>query len=155
MRNNITAIFLVLLLASCGREHVFDFQRLEGRWRAAEREGFWIESWKMNEEGIMIGKGEVVNGSDTSLVETLRIEDIGGVLHYSATVADQNENRPVTFLLARATKDEIRFENPHHDFPQYIHYHMLSNDSMVVELGILPMMPEERKIEIRFGRISD
>ncbi|WP_233494430.1 DUF6265 family protein [Mesonia sp. K7] len=58
-------------------------------------------------------------------------------LFYIPTVKNQNDEKPVKFVMKTITDLSVKFENPKHDFPQVIQYKRIKTDSMVAEiLGI-------------------
>lgn len=82
------------------------------------------ESWVDVGHGVFRGEGRAtVPGSETSrLVETLLLVEMSGEIFYLAKV-DENEP-PVSFTLAAVSAGRAVFENPDHDCPQRLDYHL-------------------------------
>ena len=82
----------------------------------------------------MLGKGYQVAGTDTTVLENLRLFVDKGKITYEATLPDQNGGKPVRFPLLKHSSDkpEYFFENQAHDFPQRIIYEFIGQDSLHV-----------------------
>ena len=125
------AVLVVLLAGSApgsatAAPTVADLAWLAGCWASVGGEAGSGELWTAPAGGSMLGVGRVVQGGRTVFYEFLRIAEVEpGRIAYFAQVPGQPE---VAFALARATGDEVVFENPGHDFPQRIVYRRESAD---------------------------
>jgi hypothetical protein len=97
---------------------------LEGSWRMLDNRG--IESWKY-ENGQL--KGQVFDNDKKKYAEALRLYITeNGALAYEATVASQNQGKPVNFILQEQKADSFfLFVNMQHDYPNYLRYRRLSD----------------------------
>jgi hypothetical protein len=63
-----------------------------------------------------------MRGTDTTFVEKLSLRVEAGVLYY---VSDVPENKkPIYFRVTEASPTSLVCENPEHDFPKKIAYHL-------------------------------
>jgi hypothetical protein len=128
-------LFISLLVSfSCKRPPgltISDFAWLEGNWKEAGN-GYFSESWVLENDNALHGIGVSVEGSDTLMSERLKIFKRGSQVYYQALVAGQNNDKPVEFVLSSVTADSLVFENPGHDFPKLIVYRKLSDQEMTV-----------------------
>ncbi len=125
----------VLLAAATGV--VAESPRLEGlAWMA----GHWAattdtmrieELWMAPDGELMLGLHRDVVGDDTYF-EFLRIQSIGGVLHY---VASPQGDVATAFRLRELDGCRVVFENPEHDFPQEIGYRRVGGELRVYAAG--------------------
>ena len=83
-----------------------------------------LEVWKEADKNTLKGTGLKVSGRDTILLESIELVFKDDTYWYIPTVPDQNEAKPVPFKLAASDQFKVSFENPDHDFPQRITYHM-------------------------------
>lgn len=83
-----------------------------------------LETWKEKNRTLMTGKGLKLVGGDTTIQESIQLYANHKQIWYVPTVADQNDGAPVAFKLVSSTSHQFVFENPQHDFPQRIVYHL-------------------------------
>ncbi len=112
-----------------------DLQWLAGHWQTKVPDGIVFEDWVATDATHMSGKSGFIRENDTSVSETISLEQQGGKLLYIPTVKDQNGGQPVPFTLSFATADSFVFANPAHDFPQFISYKKLSSTSLVARIS--------------------
>ena len=67
---------------------------------------------------------------DTIPQETVQLKISNGIITYTSTVANQNNQQPVTFTLVKTENGKYIFENKAHDFPQQISYHLIDNNTL-------------------------
>ncbi len=121
---------------ACGDTHnpttadCFDLQRLDGRWEFMDNRTHQIEEWKLLNDKKLTGRGFVLDGSDTTFIEFLSIEEEQGKLTYFARPSDIHSDEVVPFTLEAENKDKLVFANRTNDFPQRIVY-QLTNDSVM------------------------
>jgi len=106
---------------------------LVGTWGRKGGNGHLIEEWVLKDE-LMRGKGYRVSGADTILLEVLSIEKTINGYTYFADVMGQNEKRVIPFKSSKISDSIIEFYNSDHDFPNYIIYRRISNDSILVRI---------------------
>ncbi len=121
------AILFVLLtfVFVKGSDPVETFTWLSGTWEMKKQNwGSRIESWTIQDENSIGGKGLRVKDQDTTLLESIELTFRDDHFWYIPTVSDQNNAQPVPFKLVKSRGFHFIFENPEHDFPQRIVYHM-------------------------------
>lgn len=144
-------LFLILLLVSTTAisqgnsnqttEKLKKLNWLAGTWTRTNakpgRSG--IEQWELTSSNELRGLGINLRGKDTTFVEKLRIIIKDENIVY---VADVPENqKSIYFKLTEITDSGFTFENPTHDFPKKIAYHLdgkklkaqISGDGKVVD----------------------
>jgi hypothetical protein len=72
----------------------------------------------------------MIKGTDTTINERVALTRTKKDVFYTSTVEDQNDKKPVAFKLTSANGNVFVFENPEHDFPKRIVYHLVSSDSL-------------------------
>lgn len=100
-----------------------------GCWESADAEPGSGETWRVTNDGTMIGFGRVVSNAEVVATEQMRIErgDDGNL----AFIASPSGQATARFVLVSIADDEVVFENREHDFPQRIIYRLLSLDRML------------------------
>jgi hypothetical protein len=116
---------IVIGAASLGAEEptprIEDLGWMAGRWAGTaggiEMEEYWIEP----KGGIMLGVHRDTESGELAFFEYLRIEEREGKIVY---LASPKGGAPTRFTLTRLDEAHAVFENPEHDFPQRIIYHL-------------------------------
>ena len=121
------------------------FLRVEGTWKMENAEVY--ERWH-GADGSYAGEVFILDGRDTLNVEFLTLQHQGSNVIYTALVPDQNEGIPVSFTLVSSDSLHWAFENPDHDFPTRIEYHILGDDSL---LAVVSGKEEGKEKSIRFN----
>lgn len=101
---------------------------LEGKWSRLniKRPGrSACEVWKKVSDKEFTGTGLTLQGTDTVFVEKLKIIIHGNEIHYVADVPENPE--PVHFLFTALSEQGFTCENPKHDYPKKISYHVIGN----------------------------
>jgi hypothetical protein len=130
------AILTVIFLGQCQSKHSFDLQNLEGTWiEDTQKDYSFMEVWKEENNGSLSGQGLEVNQGNTSLTENLEIIEENNQFVYKATVVEQNGGNTVSFPTILENENEIIFENLQHDFPQNIHYKIISPDKLQITVS--------------------
>lgn len=102
------------------------FKWLTGSWEMKKANGSSrIESWKFHNENTLSGRGLNVKNQDSTLLESIELIFRDENFWYIPTVPDQNNASPVPFKLVSNVGFQFVFENPTHDFPQRIVYHLM------------------------------
>lgn len=135
------SLCLLLLTFSCqshsGQALSDMFAWLPGTWELQESEFPTFEVWAFTHEGSLSGESYQVKAGEKHLSETFRIYQHGQAIFYEATVPTQNEGRSIVFRLHTSADSSYHFENPAHDFPQFIRYQLLRTGHLQVEIGKL------------------
>lgn len=102
-----------------------------GTWQS-KPEGNTQEIWQRLDEHTYTGMGisRDKNGNDR-VSESLRLLEMRGQVFYLAKVA--HNRLPVPFLATHCSGQDVRFENPDHDFPNSLRYSLVNN-TLVVEV---------------------
>jgi hypothetical protein len=103
---------------------------LSGTWKSEGRKQVLFENWVVVKAGEMQGKSYLLQGSDTVVLEEVRLLQGEDGIFYIPTVKNQNNNKPVSFKLTTTAKSQFTFENLDHDFPQRVIYKLVSRDSL-------------------------
>jgi Domain of unknown function (DUF6265) len=128
-----------------------DFNKLnwlEGKWiRTNVKPGKSAsEMWKKISSTEWKGKGVTLRGMDTLFVEKLKLILKEGNIYY---VADVPENKSeVLFKFTELTDHDFVCENPKHDFPKKISYHVDGNNLKAVISG------DGKSMEFLFERVE-
>ena len=106
---------------------------LIGTWKLETKDQF--EVWDKNEKNELIGQSFSIKNNQKVISETLIVKEVNKQVIYEATVLDQNEGRPVQFILNKDDSSCFSFENDRHDFPKKIQYKKITNTR--VEVSVL------------------
>lgn len=147
-RSQASFVFLASLFFACSSGDP-DFGQFHGTWK--ETSGAY-ESWQKASTHLLQGRGYILKGRDTLLLEALSITQQQGIWVYTATVPDQNDGRGIPFELVQWNDNSFLFSNPEHDFPQQLHYRFLSNDSLTVIVKGLDKNGNPRENTFNFTR---
>ena len=93
---------------------------MSGSW-VTETKGNWTEErWAPPRAGVLLGTSLSGRGSRAESFDFLRIAgDVDGKISFWGSPQGAT---PVPFALVRASRSELVFENPRHDFPTRIIY---------------------------------
>jgi hypothetical protein len=138
-------IFMIAALVSCRREDPHGLRRLEGKWSANMQGTEWIETWNTLslQPYTISGSGKELQYGGEKPVEEMTIAEKDGQLVYTVKAAGQNNEAPVDFRLTSSDDKTLRFENPDHDFPQYIEYQFIDDAHIIAKIGKLGSDSEE------------
>ena len=111
-----------------------ELRALEGTWFMPTDRGDRLESWRVQDDSTLVGRGMRIKpeNGDTVTLENLWLELRDTTITYVAIARGQNQNRPISFKLTQADYDGYVFENPAHDDPQKIRYLLLGNRELQV-----------------------
>ena len=107
---------------------------LEGTWKMETRRSPLFESWQRFDKSTLQGLSYRITGSDTILLERLKLVRQSGEIFYIPAVINQNDGQPVSFKLISSDDNRFVFENKQHDFPQRIIYSIVTKDSIVARI---------------------
>ena len=103
---------------------------LEGTWMMKTTKGFIGEEWIKIDNNYLQNRGFMIKGNDTVVTERVALRNNKNGIFYTSTVSDENSQQPIAFKLTSVEKNVFTFENPTHDFPKRITYHLVSKDSL-------------------------
>lgn len=107
---------------------------LVGRWENNSKEGNLSEFWTKANDSTLHGECYFVIEKDTVFGEKVELMQRGNDFIYEASVAKQNDEKPVPFKLKSSSDKEMVWENQEHDYPNKIVYQRVGNDSLVAEI---------------------
>jgi hypothetical protein len=149
---------IILFGGSCSKSDPHGLSRLEGQWKANVDGIERIESWAdlQTEPYSISGTGNELQNGVEKPVEEMTIVESEGLLTYIVKAIGQNNENPVSFLLVSGDDDKtLRFENPKHDFPQYIQYEFLEKDHIIAKIGALGKENSPEEYVFDFLRVRD
>ena len=126
---------------------------LVGTWENKTPRGSIYEYWVEKNDNELSGMSFMIQDQDTVVFERVSLIQEAGGLFYIPIVNDQNDGMPVRFGLNRITEEGMLFENPAHDFPQFISYSKVQMDSLVAEISGV-VNGQERKQTFPMKRIK-
>lgn len=126
---------------------------LIGTWENQSQRGTIYEKWSKISDLEFSGKSFALAENDTIVFETLQLIEKQDGIFYIPTVKNQNDGQPVSFSLKKISETELFFENPEHDFPQYISYTRVLPDSLIAEISGM-RGGQERKITFRMRKVE-
>jgi hypothetical protein len=150
IKNTFNVFIVASFLLSCSStpNQLRNLIWLQGEWHAQKDSTLFIETWKMQDDSTMLGKGSIVEGGDTSVFESLELKQQKDGLFYVVNLPnkpnviyfrfiEQKTNaRAASFLFQRVdTIVNSLFQ---------IQYEQLLNDKMRVELS----MPNAKQKEL-------
>ncbi|MGE0637556.1 MAG: DUF6265 family protein [Bacteroidia bacterium] len=148
---SILILLFPLLIFSCKQPSKQQFGWIEGKWVQSNGEANFHEEWTRVNDSLLIGKGFVVDGTDSLFSEKLSLLTSGEQTVYRV---EMTTGRIADFKLTENTADKLVFELPENDFPSKISYTKKSETELVVllegnENG------KEIKDELIFKRVND
>src|SRR4051812_41509589 len=117
------------ILPGNSKKRFTDFKKIVGTWRMQTSRGALYEQWQQESASSLSGRSFKVRGSDTAVLENVKLKLEGDDVFYVAIVSDQNNQQPVPFKLVWAENNTYTFENKEHDYPQRVIYNLLQSDS--------------------------
>ena len=137
MKKNIVAALLIgsaimcnIVYAQYSATQFLALHGLKGEWKMETKKGFLVEVWKIKDDSTMHNMSYRINASDTIPQETVELKLRNGIITYTSTVADQNNQQPVPFILISTDAGKYIFENKTHDFPQQIFYMLVDMNTL-------------------------
>lgn len=127
---------LVLLLDfGFGGNTLSGLSWLQGEWQSENNQSITSEIWYKVSDSTYEGFGKTLSKTDSALInhESLRLVVMSGNIYYIAKVG--HNALPVAFRLSRLSDSLAVFDNPDHDFPNRIAYHLQVNNCMLVEVS--------------------
>jgi hypothetical protein len=135
MKKVFVSIIAVLCLSAFGvtdnSKKVFKkLYSLEGLWKMKTKRGAICEEWKKVNKNYLQNKGYMINGTDTIITERVALQRSNDDIFYTSIVEDQNNKKPIVFILTKSESNTFVFENTKHDFPKRIVYKIVTEDSL-------------------------
>lgn len=118
---------------------------LLGTWETKTEKGSLYETWTTGDQKSLWAKSYYLQGADTILFETVKLQARNGKLYYVVNPPGANHDAQVTFESTSVEPNGFSFENKLHDFPQVITYRQLSIDSLMAEISGMINGKEERE----------
>lgn len=103
------------------------WDQLVGKWKQDGKNIF--EEWS-KEDTIYTGRVYQLRNGTKIGRETIIVDIAADTIKYKVTVLNQNEGKPVNFMLKKLTSNSAVFVNGEHDFPQTIKYSMIDSTRM-------------------------
>jgi len=124
-------VFIIFISVSRGfTQSLPDF--LSGTWKVENKETY--EHWNKINDNSFKGFSYQIKDGKMVVTEYLEINREENEIIYTATVLDQNQGIGIDFKLNQM--DSIySFENPNHDFPKYIRYQKLTENTIKAPIG--------------------
>lgn len=150
----IVACLSIMILGGCGVKDEFNLKRFSGKWMADIGENgtkqIWIEEWIISENPNLelIGSGKIDESGVIEYIEDMTLTIKNGKPTYTVVAHGQNEEKPVEFVLTSHENNIYKFENPQHDFPQYIIYEFMDEATVNARVGA----PSKGEMIFRFRR---
>ena len=146
-------LILMLLAQAAGAPPaapaIKDVSWIAGCWAFERGTRQVAEHWMAPAGGTMMGVSRTVSAGKTSEWEFLIIREGPNGLEYVAKPSRQPET---TFTAAKASANEVAFENPAHDFPKRIVYKR-DGDALTAAIEG-PMNGQNRRIEFPYTKAA-
>ncbi|MFN0203617.1 MAG: DUF6265 family protein [Bacteroidia bacterium] len=112
---------------------------LLGDWQTPEnkedKSKITYEIWQKANDSTLKGQGFTLkNAKDTVFFEHLQLTLRKGKINYVVTARGQNDEQAISFALTKANSQDFSFENPAHDFPQKITYHLPNHKTILAKV---------------------
>ncbi|MDH5412974.1 MAG: DUF6265 family protein [Flavobacteriaceae bacterium] len=130
MKTSIVFIIFIALF-SCSENKLSQLDFLVGTWKMEGKENY--ESWEKLDH-ILKGKSYKIVDGQKIVTEIIELKSDGNQIFYTPTVFDQNEGKPIQFILLKLNKNEFSFENSDHDFPKKIQYKKYSENELLISV---------------------
>ncbi|HEY1045793.1 MAG TPA: DUF6265 family protein [Bacteroidia bacterium] len=129
----------LLLFQACNKRPKTDlkkFERLLGAWQYYiddSTRGF--ENWYLDTAGQLKGSNSEINNTKIRITEFLSFYVKENKVYYVPQLVKDGKKAPTLFEYIETKDDEFRFTNQQNDFPKFISYKFINNDSMDVSIG--------------------
>lgn len=122
--------FIIITAMTVQQNNMNELQQLTGTWRMQTAKRTIYESWQKAGSTSMLGRSFFIRGTDTVVMENIELSQKEKDIYYIPIVSNQNGGQPTSFKLVSSANKTFVFENPEHDFPQRVIYHLVSKDSV-------------------------
>ncbi len=139
-------ICIILFFISCkkydslGRE-IKEYEKIKnaswlvGEWQKKDSIGTLFESWRIENDSILIGNSYFINEKDTIHKEDIELTESKEIMIYEATIKGENNDEPIPFQLTESTDSILFFENPKHNYPSNIKYVLNKDKSLKITIS--------------------
>ena len=104
-------------------------QRLVGgTWKMKNSNGYSCEKWIKVDNNELSSVAFDIKGKDTTVLERVKLINKAGHITYNVTGSKSGEKN--SFKLTSAKNNQFIFEDPKHDFPQRIIYHLVKPNEL-------------------------
>lgn len=121
---------------------------LQGEWHAQKDSTLFIETWKMQDDSTMLGKGSIVEGGDTTVFENIQLLQKKDAFYYVVNLPNKPNAIYFRFIEQKTNARAASFLFQRVDAIAnslfQIQYEQLLNDKMRVELS----MPNAKQKEL-------
>jgi hypothetical protein len=131
MIERLSALLLLIAVAACTPRESVPLERFVGCWTNAT--GSSHEIWAYDGPDRLIGFGVTYKDAGLRSYEVLSLENSSSGSVFAAHPSRQTRGE---FKLVSTSATGVRFENPEHDYPQWIEYHW-QESALVAEIGTL------------------
>lgn len=126
-KNNLATMLILISTSYCFAQKEIkipaELFSLSGTWFMDVKGGTLYETWQQTGSASLSGSGfKVDTKGDTSVTESILLTVKDNKVAYIPSVTDQNDGKPVEFLLVKSKNKMFVFENKTHNFPQTIVY---------------------------------
>ena len=139
-------LLLITLIVSCKKYdinglEIKDYDELHradwliGSWLTKTPDGDLQEIWTKKNDSTFLGQSYFIKNKDTIHNETIDLVEDKGQLKYIATIVGENQNLPTTFNFVETEENELKFENPKHDYPSLIFYNLKDSSNLVIAIS--------------------
>lgn len=112
------------------KDKMKSFSWLLGDWRMPAGNSFILENWRKADDSTLSAGVYRVRNGDTTLTETVQLVYRNHAYAYIPRVKNQNEGKPVTFVIEAFDQKSFIAVNPAHDFPRKISYTLDTENSI-------------------------
>lgn len=127
---------------------------LLGVWSTTSENSYSRETWKFENQNAYSGHSYTTVANDTVFEEYMLIRQQGKDVILTVTAVNQNDDKPVDFILIPSAPGQFTFENKNHDFPQQITYTNPTKDSIHAWVeGVIE--GNQEKMDFYFARSDD
>ncbi|MGB0917319.1 MAG: DUF6265 family protein [Flavobacteriales bacterium] len=109
-----------------------DLKWMVGEWKMANSSELTTESWELQNDSTLVGKGVSLKDGKVVFEEELSVELRNGQITYVAVLPHKTAH----FLMTETGNHLAVFEDPKNDFPSKIVYEKTSNNLAVSLFGI-------------------
>ena len=106
-----------------------------GEWQKKDSIGTLFESWRIENDSILIGNSYFINEKDTIHKEDIELTESKEIMIYEATIKGENNDEPIPFQLTESTDSILFFENPKHNYPSNIKYVLNKDKSLKITIS--------------------
>ena len=117
----------------------FDYNQLVGEWKEDNNKHQFIEHWQWNNDSTLLGIAyEIIENdstpNDTVQIDKMKIADPTNQATFGVAIHNKYLDTYLWFEEKDCNTSRISFENPNPGFPNLIHYSLLSNSRLKVEV---------------------